>query len=213
MKHVQPWFVGATLRAIAQHVQRTAQIFTALDVATWDESLKGQPGKARMALQRMENHKLVEPCELPITRTVAKLEPRWKLTPKGLGTCRAILQAKPGAALPDASALSSRLWALLRSRKTLTSEEAASTLIDAGSRDFAKAQYQISGYLRAWEQLVPDVVKVSARRVEGCKRYVMVKDGGVRPPPTKASAIPPMPAPSAHPAPSRANPAKQEARA
>lgn len=200
MRRIQPWFIGATLRAIARNVPTTTTLFTAVDVARWDEALTGQPGMARMAFEVMGRHGMIEKVDPP-AGALGKVEQRYTLTVKGLGTCRAVLQAQPGNA-PDPEALSNRLWALLRARRTLTSDEAASTLIDAGSRDFHKAQDQIGGYLRAWSRLVPDAVQVSAKRVGGCLRYVLVKDIGAHAPPTKASGIPPQPAPKAHPAPS-----------
>lgn len=200
MRRIQPWFIGATLRGLAHHVQSVKTTFTALDVAGWDDALSGQPGKARMAFEVMARHGMLEKAELP-AGALGKVEPRYHLTAKGLGTCRAVLQAQPGNA-PDPDALSNRLWALLRSRRTLTSDEAASTLIDAGSRDYRNARNLIGGYLRAWARLLPDAVQISARRVDGCLRYVLVNDGGVHPPPTKACGIPPQPAPKAHPAPS-----------
>lgn len=205
MKQIQPWFIGATLRALAQHVKSTRTEFTAIDVAGWDDALTGQPGKARLAFDRMFNNGMLERVERPPTveKPVSKVEPRWRLTAKGLGTCLAVLQALPGNT-PDPAALSTRLWVLLHARRVLTAEDAACTLIDAGSRDFPNAQKQLAGYLRAWAALVPDVVQVSAKRVNGCKRYVLVKDGGIHPPPTKVGAIKPQPAPKSHPAPTQA---------
>lgn len=200
MQRTQPWFIGAALRAIAQHVPSTKMHFTAIDVASWDDALAGKPGMARLAFERLERHDLVVKVEPAHFKPATRVEQVWKLTAKGLGTCRSVLQALPGHA-PDPNALSTRLWALLRLRRTLTSDEAACTLVDAGSREFRAAQKQLGGYLRAWAILVPDVVQVSAKRVGGCKRYVLVKDGGVHPPPTKTSAITPQPAPRAHPAP------------
>lgn len=202
MQRAQPWFVGATLRALARHVQSTRTHFTAIDAAGWDDALAGRPGMARLAFARLEQYGMVERVEPPPTavKPLGKVEPRWQLTAKGLGTCRAVLQAQPGNA-PDPKALSTRLWALLHARRMLTAEDAASTLIDAGERDFRNAQKQLAGYLRAWAALVPDVVKVSEKRINGCKRYVLVKDGGIHPPPTKAGAIAPQPAPKVLPAP------------
>jgi hypothetical protein len=199
MQRTQPWFIGAALRAIAHHVTSTKTTFTARDVASWDEALTGQPGKARMAFDVMTRHGMLLKAECPES-SIAKVEPRYALTAKGLGTCRSVQHAKADR-LPNPDALSNRLWSLLRSRRTITSDEAASTLIDAGSRDYRKAQSQIGGYLRAWSRLVPDTVQISAKRVDGCIRYVLVSDGGVHPPPTKANAIAPQAAPKSHPAP------------
>lgn len=200
MKHAQPWFIVATLRGIGRHVKSTSQSFSVGDVVGWDDALKESAPKVRLAMERLVRHQMVELADQPregVLRPVVQLERRWKLTAKGLGTCRAVLREQPGGKAPDPKALSTRLWALLRLRKVLTSEEGAETLIDAGSRDFAAAQKQIAGYLRAWARLVPDHVQVGARPVNGAKRYVMVKDGGANPPPTKATAEPLVPAPKA----------------
>ena len=197
MKHGQPWFVIATLRGIGRHVKTTDQPFTVKDVVSWDADLKGAAPKVRVALDKLLFHKLVQrhvPERESILRPLVQVE-HWQLTDKGLATCRSVLREQPRAKAPNPNALSTRLWSLLRLRKMLTAEEGAATLIDAGTRDFVTAQHQIAGYLRAWAKGVPDVVKVSAKTVNGAKRYVMVKEGGAYPPPTKATGEPAMPAP------------------
>lgn len=204
MKHAQPWFVVAALRGIGIHVKSTTQSFTANDVAGWDAAFanatptsRGQ-ALARVALERLHFHKLIArhvPERDGVLRPVMKLQEQWKLTTKGLGTCSSLLREQPVGKGPNPKALSTRLWALLRLRKTLTAEDGAATLIDAGTRDFATAQRLIEGYLRNWAKAVPEVVQISAKPVNGAKRYVMVKEGGEIPPPTKAAAVPLMPAP------------------
>ncbi len=197
MKNAQPWFVVATLRAIGRHVHETTAPFSVAEVVSWDETLKGCEPKARLAIDRLLFHKMVvrhEPVRDSVLRPVITLEPRWTLTPKGLGTCRSVARVH-STTRPDPKAMSTRLWSLLRVRRALTAEEAANTLIDAGTRDFTAAQRQIGSYLRAWSRLVPDVVKVSVKPVARAKRYVMVKDGGITPPPTKSTGVPLLPAP------------------
>lgn len=200
MKQAQPWFIVAALRGIGRHVKNTTQSFTVGDVVGWDEDLKDAAPKVRLAMDRLVFHKMaaaVAQTRDGLLRPVMPLERRWTLTAKGLGTCQSVLREQHGTKGPDAKALSTRLWSLLRLRKVLTPEEGAETLIDAGSRDFSAAQKQIAGYLRAWSKLVPDSVQVGARATKGGKRYVMVKDGGATPPPTKATAVPFMTAPKA----------------
>ena len=75
-----------------------------------------------------------------------------------------------------------RLWNLLRIRKALTTEDATSLLADAGE-DTRSIQESIRKYLRHWRQSRPDVVQVSAKRINGFVRYVLVKDIGATPPP------------------------------
>lgn len=204
MKQAQPWFVVAALRGIGTHVKTTTHAFTANDVAGWNAAFADAkpPSRglalARVALDRLHFHKLIArhvPVRDGVLRPVMKLPDQWRLTAKGLGTCGSLLREQPTGKGPNTKALSTRLWALLRLRKTLTAEDGAATLIDAGTRDFATAQRLIEGYLRNWAKAVPDVVQISARPINGAKRYVMVKEGGEVPPPTKAPAVPLMPAP------------------
>lgn len=209
MQRTQPWFIGAALRALALNVTNTRRVFTRSELIAWDMALAERPGLAKMALGRMAYHQLVElQPDRPVAQDLTRVDQRWRLTDKGLATCRSVAQALPGAPPPDPSALSTRLWNLLRSRRTLTAEEAASTLIDAGERDFAKAQHQLGDYLSIWAKLVPKHVQVSAQRIGNAKRYVMVTDGGLYPPPTKVRRIRPVPAPAARPVPPLAKRAK-----
>ena len=200
MKLTQPWFVGATLRAISKHILNTTLTFSEHEVSAWDEALKGKAGMVALAMKRLLHHNMVEQCDPPANarRKFTKIDTRWRLTAKGLGTCRSVARALPDAPFPDPAALSTRVWELLRNRKVLTAEKAAEILIDANTRNFTGAQKQIAAYLLAWSRLVPDVVKVGIHRENGQKRYVMEKDGGIYPPPTKSKGIKPMPAPIAH---------------
>lgn len=200
MKRIQPWFVGATLRAIAMNVASTSHIFTERDITAWDKALEGKQGMVSLAMERLLTHDMVTQCE-PLKnarRQLIKLDARWSLTKKGLGTCRSVAHAQPDAAPPNPNALSTKLWKLLSDRKVLTAAKAAEILIDANTRDFASAQRLINGYLRAWSRNAPEVVTVGAILKGGHQRYVMVKNGGIHPPPTKSTGIKPMPAPKSH---------------
>lgn len=197
MKLIQPWFVGATLRAIALKVSSTTQIFSEREIAGWDEAFASKGGMVCLAMERLHYHEMVERCDPPANarRKIVKLDARWRLTKKGLGTCRAVARSQPNAAPPDPNALSTKVWEMLRDRKVLIAEKAAELLIDAGTRDFANAQSQIASYLLAWSRNAPEFVVVSAKRNKGRKQYVMVKDGGIYPPPTKSTGIKPQPLP------------------
>ncbi len=200
MKRTQPWFVGAALRAISQNVFRTTQVFSERDVAGWDVAFEEKAGMVSIAMERLLHHEMVVRCDPPenARRKLIKLDARWRLTAKGVGTCRAVAQSLPNAAPPNPNALSTKVWKMLGELRVLTAEKAAEVLIDASSRDFASAQRQISGYLRAWSRNVPDVVVVGAKVKGGHTRYVMVKEGGIHPPPTKSTGIKPMPVPKSH---------------
>lgn len=80
----------------------------------------------------------------------------------------------------DPQSLSARLWALLRMRRMIDSESAASTLCDAGGGDFERQRASIRRYLHRWAEA--GAVQESARRVNahgnsnGLKRYVLTAD-------------------------------------
>jgi len=79
----------------------------------------------------------------------------------------------------DPQSLSARLWALLRMRRMLDADSAASTLCDAGD-DFERTRASIRRYLRRWADA--GAVQESARRINaqgtsnGLKRFVLVAD-------------------------------------
>lgn len=91
-----------------------------------------------------------------------------------------------------ANSFTFRLWALMRARKLLDAETAASTLVDAGD-DVKKATQTANKYLRRWTQL--GNLAESAQRVNaagtsnGFKRYVLINDCGPTPPAWTAKAL------------------------
>lgn len=194
MKRKQPWFVGVALRALGVHVKATTREFTPSELAAWAPDFAKAPGNADLALQRMLSHELVALVGKQASAVRLK---RYTLTPRGLATCRAAAAAE-GLVAPDPSALTTRLWNLLRIRRKLTSDEAASVLVDAGSEEqMESTRHTMAGYLKTWARVAPDVVQVSTRRVGGFKAYVLVKDTGIHPPRTKESSIPHAAAPAA----------------
>lgn len=198
MHRKQPWFVGAALTALGATIKSTTREFTATDLAGWTPDFAKDPGNAGLALERLLRHELVEHVPSIARTTVVRIK-RYRLTPRGLATCRAAAQSTADAAPPDPAALSTRLWNLLRMRRKLTSDDAASTLVDAGSDEvMASTRSTIAGYLNTWAKVAPDVVQLSARRVRGFKAYVLVKDTGMHPPKTKPSRIPHAAAPAAY---------------
>lgn len=200
IKQKQPWFVGAALCALGANVKTTTREFTPTDLAAWAPDFGKAPGNAELAMERLVRHEMVVAASvLPDSKhgSLVRLK-RYKLTPRGLATCRAAAAAQ-GSTQPDPAALSTRLWNLLRIRRKLTSDEAASVLVDAGSdEEMASTKRTLATYLATWAKLAPDAVQPSVRRVNGCKAYVLVKDPGMHPPKTKVSSIPHAAAPAAH---------------
>lgn len=200
MQRKQPWFVGVALTALGSNLRNTTREFTESELAGWAPDFTKTPGNAGLALERLIRHELVQQVGVPqdkAPRSPIRIK-RYVLTPRGLATCRAAAQATHEAAPPDPAALTTRLWNLLRMRRKLTSDEAASLLVDAGSDEVMEStRHTLAGYLKTWAQVAPEVVQVSARRVGGFKAYVLLKDTGIHPPRTKASKIPHAAAPAA----------------
>ncbi|QFZ82848.1 hypothetical protein GFK26_08790 [Variovorax paradoxus] len=91
--------------------------------------------------------------------------------------------AEPMAA--DGAPFADRLWRLLRIRRALTADEAASLLVDADD-DVAEARRQAGALMLSWSRQRPKDVRIGARRVDGLKRYVLQRDVGATPPPRTA---------------------------
>ena len=108
----------------------------------------------------------------------------------------------PGAT-PDLQALPTRVWNLLRIRRRLTAVEAAETLIDADDSFDAQTK-RIGALLLAWTKHPTSAVVTAQKREAGGRvRYVLVKDLGRWPPPTKPGQIHPSQLPNASAVPER----------
>lgn len=90
-------------------------------------------------------------------------------------------QAAPDAVIRDADPFADRLWNLLRIRRALTADEAAALLIGADD-DFAQSRRQAGALMLSWSRQCPRAVRVDARRVDGLKRYALLRDIGATPP-------------------------------
>jgi len=89
--------------------------------------------------------------------------------------------AAPDAEVRDADPFATRLWNLLRIRRALTADEAAALLVDAGG-DIALDRRQAGALMLSWSRQCPQAVRVDARRVDGLKRYALLRDIGATPP-------------------------------
>ncbi|KLN57640.1 hypothetical protein VPARA_11530 [Variovorax paradoxus] len=191
MRRRPSWFVGAALIALGQHrAGDTTTPFSAADLARWVPAYP-KPSTPMLAIKVLTTHEYVTqvpltgfppPCIRPVNY--------WLLTPAGAEAAKAALQsdralhpAAYGANTPQAAVdpFALRVWSLLRIRKALTADEAASLLSDAGD-DIPATRSQIGALLLAWSRSAPKAVQISAKRVNGFKRYVLLIDLGSSPP-------------------------------
>lgn len=97
--------------------------------------------------------------------------------------------AAPNAQVRSADPFATRLWNLLRIRRALTADEAAALLLNDGAQaddDIALGRRQAGALLLSWSRQCPRAVRVDARRVDGMKRYALLRDIGATPPPLPA---------------------------
>jgi hypothetical protein len=95
--------------------------------------------------------------------------------------------AAPDAQVRTADPFATRLWNLLRIRRALTADEAAALLLDA-DRDIAQDRRQAGALMLSWSRQCPQAVRVDARRVDGQKRYALLRDIGATPPTPRGEA-------------------------
>ena len=162
--------------------------WTMAEVRQWCGFAKDR--EARLSVEWLVEAGLAEPvaADGPPVRFTA---PQWQLTRPGMeAAADAVRQAAQLRAAERRRAkgdtpteFSTRLWSLLRIRTVLTANQAASILVDADS-NVGKAERSASQHLQRWHRLAPHAVAESAQRVEGQKRYVLVKDLGPTPPTT-----------------------------
>lgn len=188
------WFMPIVLAVLGRVRCRYPRPFTAAELLEWAPEL-GTQRTARMACENMQRGGLLTVEPTPTAADVRKpTNPvlQWTLTAEGIAACKAAQHEQASLARSEsnkvhnalrkhAGALRRRAWALLRIRQALTPDEAASVLADAGD-DVDRMQIMLSKYLAQWAKARPDAVQVSARKVNRCKRYVLVKDIGAEPP-------------------------------
>ena len=202
------WFIPLILLALGRQFARRTRPFTEGELLAWAPDL-GAPKTVRTACQALQRSGLLE--RAPDVAPKGKRRPTnphtWRLTADGFEACRTAVQEagtqsrvaalKASNKARVSSTLYGRLWNLLRNRRQLTAEEAVTTLADAGE-DTTSLQSSVARYLRGWKVALPGHIQVSARRVNGFKRFVVVKDLPPTPPPAKPDAST---TPAARPAP------------
>lgn len=190
MQRRPAWFVGAALIALGQHrANATQEPFTAADMVRWVPAFP-RVQAAMLAIKVLLNHRYLEPALTPLRTGDVLVPPSWYLTADGAIAATAAYQENsklpavaygPMTPAAEVDPFAARLWSLLRIRKALTSDEAASLLVDAGD-NVDRARKKAGALLLAWSRRCPQAVRVSARRMDGCKRYVLVTDVGPTPP-------------------------------
>lgn len=191
------WFIPVVMIGLARQMGRDPKPFTSSELYGWLPEL-GSSRVARLACTMLKQRGVLAqaPHAVPDGMRRPANPQTWQLTEDGLEICRATLQAAVrkanGEALaarnrqqPKGHTLRHRLWALLRIRTALTSEDALAVLADAG-QDTSTLQRRISKQLREWSIVCPNAVQISAKRVDGRIRYVLVQDLGATPPEAQA---------------------------
>lgn len=190
------WFIPLVLVALGRQIGRRPRPFSVHELMEWVPDLQSAP-IARRACQVMQQRGLFAqaPDQAPPGMRRPANPQTWQLTPDGIEACRAAKQEEgmrarvastkaTKAQRPATSTLYGRLWALLRIRQSLTAGDAVAVLADAGDNTRAM-QGTVSRYLSGWAAGYPHAVQVSAKRIQGFLRYVLVQDLGATPPPVK----------------------------
>nr|WP_315237681.1 hypothetical protein [uncultured Albidiferax sp.] len=181
------WFIGEALQALARNL-KAAAAFDRADLVKWTPGIAARPRAAGTALEHLKVLGFIAYVPRPEQRPSVKGQVFYGITPDGIEAAKtaqaeALRQVRAKAALQmsdrtrASSDFAARLWALVRMRKTLTAQDAAELLTDAGN-DVAKAKAQASTYLLTWSTAFPDALQVSAKRFGGFKRYVLLRDLG-----------------------------------
>lgn len=91
------------------------------------------------------------------------------------------------AQIRDTDPFATRLWNLLRIRRALTADEAAA-LLASDHGDIALDRRHAGALMLSWSRQCPQAVRVDARRVDGLKRYALLRDIGATPPALRGEA-------------------------
>ncbi|MGP3505816.1 hypothetical protein FRC97_19155 [Paracidovorax citrulli] len=187
------WLCRDALVALGQHLARRPRAFTVAELVELTPTLETKTG--HRACQLLQTAGMIQPAPPAAGDTRANQNPSrpaaWELTAAGREAARAAhleatskKRAETMAAInrrPRTDALPARLWTVLRARTTLTADEAAGVLGDAGA-DLRPLKKAIGKLLSAWHAVAPDLVKVGARRVGRAYQYVLVGSAGRFPP-------------------------------
>jgi hypothetical protein len=186
----QCWYITEAFLVLGKNAKNTGVTFTKADLIGWSSNFPGRKIGAQMALDQF--------LKLGMARLVGDTPVRKKqrvyaLTAEGIAAAKAACDARwqAGRALGGKNSNQTRerlrdtfvrkLWALFRMRQSLTGQDAAATLVDAGG-DVKSATRTAAQYLRHWSLVHPEAIQVSAKKVGHANRFVLTKDLGPEPP-------------------------------
>jgi len=187
------WVTAAVLQVLADMVLRQGDWFSSAQLALWTDGVL-TPEQRVHATSRL--------CALDfVTHKVVVVDgervDHYTVTADGAAAIQAAAQGHVRKSGPKGSRapnpvrpgdLTTRLWALVRLRKIIDSEDAARTLCDAGEQDFERVRATVRKTLRRWE--LAEALQAGSRLIKrrddpttsnGNKRYVLVRDS-VEPP-------------------------------
>lgn len=178
------WVTSAALRALARIAPAEGDTFTRDQLA----EAMGEPPRSSTrklaALQFITAQRVVQQGVAGVTYAVTA-EGAAAIAAAAVGQVLTGGGTTMHAAQPGT--LRWRLWSLLRVRRSLDGEEAASVLCDAGDARYVSKRGRINEYLRRWAEA--EVLQLSAAKLpKGRKRYVLVNDPGPAVPPFRPLA-------------------------
>lgn len=178
----QRWTSSALLVALAVRGLKAGDSFTAAQARKWVPQLQ-QGQRMKQAVQTLFNNQFVNSRRY-IDQDTGDTVTEYTLTAVG---GEAVKSARAGAVHASgpkgphscnrkvpAGTFASRLWALMRARRMLDSDTAASTLVDAGD-DYAVAMKNAQRYLANWAK-TGAIVESKQRLAGNRKRYVLIND-------------------------------------
>lgn len=188
------WITAAALAAMATRGLKKGSQFLSTDLQAWVPEFKTR--RRRMSATTRLCALGIVTCERLIDGQTAQTTGQYTVTARGAEAIKAAAQGRVHKSGPKgphtnprarggSKTFSARLWALVRARKILDAETAATTLVDAGG-DVTQAAKTARRYLHHWVKagaLQESVTRVNAVGTSnGFKRYVLVNDCGPTPP-------------------------------
>jgi hypothetical protein len=186
----QYWYITEAFLVLGKNAKDSSVTFSKADLIRWSSNFPGRKIGAQMALDQFLK---VGMARLVGDTPVRKKQRLYALTPEGIAAAKAACEARwnAGRSLGGKHSNQTRerltdtfvrkLWALFRMRQSLTGQEAAATLVDAGG-DVTTATRTAFQYLRNWSLVHPEAIQVSKKRVGRAYRFVLTKDLGPEPP-------------------------------
>jgi hypothetical protein len=178
------WVTGAALQALANQKLRVGDKFTRDQLKLWQPSL-GQGGKMKNAIEKLLELGFIT-SEQVLVSNAFNWQPTYTVTGEGKAAMSGAASGKPLRSGPrgahsknravGSNTFVAKLWRLMRARKILDAETAASTLVDAEAQDqYSRAVKAARRYFHRWAQ-TGAVTESRTRTNTQCKRYVLSRD-------------------------------------